>query len=399
MAKEMSDIGYICKGICNLSTLPTRYYKSGELVRFYSVREFAADPFTPFEKEVLGGKQKTKLFATADFFYYGILVHGEYIIVIGPVSTLKQEKQKFHDLAFALELPPNKVAGFVESMDSLMPYPLPTFSQMLCLMNYALNGNKLTIDEISGTLQKQDEISKMFAEEDATAYEYPDFDDMSEHNTFAYERTMLEFVRLGDIASLKTMFAETAPGRGGKVARETIRQQKNTFIIAATLVSRAAIEGGLSVNEAFSISDAYIQKCELLSSNVDLMSLSYHMVMDYAQKVERICGFDDSDHILADVKNYIRSHLADAIKITEVASSLCISRSYLSERFKEITGNTISDFIVDEKIGEAKRLLKYTDKSILFIGNYLGFSSQSHFQRVFKERTSKTPNDFRRECK
>lgn len=59
------------------------------------------------------------------------------------------------------------------------------------------------------------------------------------------------------------------------------------------------------------------------------------------------------------------------------------NRSYLSTKFKKETGMIISDYIMKEKIEEAKRLLRYTDKSATAIAAYLGFSSQSHFLTRF----------------
>ena len=46
-------------------------------------------------------------------------------------------------------------------------------------------------------------------------------------------------------------------------------------------------------------------------------------------------------------------------------------------------------------LGQAKRLLRYSDKSLTAISNYLGFSSQSHFSKVFKKYTQRTPGEYR----
>jgi AraC-like DNA-binding protein len=44
---------------------------------------------------------------------------------------------------------------------------------------------------------------------------------------------------------------------------------------------------------------------------------------------------------------------------------------------------------------EAKRLLKYSDKPLSLIAEYLGFSSQSHFTRTFKKYVHTTPKAYR----
>ena len=86
------------------------------------------------------------------------------------------------------------------------------------------------------------------------------------HNTLATEQTILTFVRRGDTAALKEWIAGMPAVRSGVLADNALRQMKNTFIVTATLVSRAAIRGGMDTEDALSLSDAYIQKCELLGS-------------------------------------------------------------------------------------------------------------------------------------
>ncbi|WP_368406764.1 helix-turn-helix domain-containing protein [uncultured Ruminococcus sp.] len=67
----------------------------------------------------------------------------------------------------------------------------------------------------------------------------------------------------------------------------------------------------------------------------------------------------------------------------------------MTTEFKKQTGIDLSEFIRRKKIQEAERLLE-TDRSLSDIGVLLGFSSQSHFTRVFKEIHGMTPTEFRK---
>ena len=84
-----------------------------------------------------------------------------------------------------------------------------------------------------------------------------------------------------------------------------------------------------------------------------------------------------------------------AQRAEEMARALYMSRPYLSAKFKEETGETLTDFILKEKTEEAKRLLRYSDKSSTAIAAYLAFSSLSHFSRVFKKHAGLTPGEYR----
>ena len=59
-------------------------------------------------------------------------------------------------------------------------------------------------------------------------------------------------------------------------------------------------------------------------------------------------------------------------------------------------GFTIGSFITRCKLEEAKSLLTYSEKSLAEISNYLCFSSQPHFQSLFKKQYHMTPLEYRK---
>ena len=169
----------------------------------------------------------------------------------------------------------------------------------------------------------------------------------------------------------------------------------DTAALKEWIAQAPAIRGGMDVDEAFSHSDSYIRQCELLSSPWDIMNLQYRMILDYTQQVERLHLGKHPSKLTVDVANYIQKHLSESITVDQIAGHLFLSRPYLSRKFKEETGESLTDFILKEKTEEAKRLLRYSDKPVTAIGSYLGFSSASHFSRVFKSYVGSTPSEYR----
>ena len=203
------------------------------------------------------------------------------------------------------------------------------------------------------------------------------------------------FVRKGDVDGLKKWAAAAPAIRPGVMAGDQLRQLKNTFIVTATLVARAAIRGGMDINDALSLSDSYIRKCELLTAEDRIVNMQFHMILDYTERVEKLhVGSRDSKFVL-EVAGFVQKHISEPISTDDIADALFLSRSRLSTRFKAETGKNLSDYISEERIEEAKRLLVYTDKSLATISAYLCFSSQSHFSRTFKKFTGRTPADYR----
>ena len=281
-------------------------------------------------------------------------------------------------------------------MKSIVRMPVESILQMLCTMNHVLNGETLSLKDITIYDTEQE---KLLTRQNAALAEQklsvPADEAQSLHNTFDLEQRVMRIVRKGDTAALKEWIAQAPAVRGGVLAEEQLRQRKNTFIVIATLVSRAAIRGGMDVDDAFSHSDSYIRQCELLSSPAEIMNLQYRMILDYTERVERLHLGKHPSKLTVDVANYIQHHMSEPISAEQLAEHLFLSRPYLSRKFKEETGESLTDFILKEKTEEAKRLLRYSDKSLTAISTYLGFSSASHFSRVFKAYVGSTPSEYR----
>ena len=266
-------------------------------------------------------------------------------------------------------------------------------------MNYMMNEEKLSLKDIVIFDAEQKKLKNIMETVQTNQNFDADFLEKSElnvRNTLALEQTIVNFVRRGDTQALKEWVATAPASRGGILAADQQRQMKNTFIVTATLVSRAAIRGGMDIDDAFSLSDAYIQKSELLSDYDQITNLQYLMVFDYTERVEKLRRGKTPSKLVFDVMSYIRHHLSEPITTDKIAKALFMSRPRLSEKFKQQTGENLVDFILKEKIEEAKRLLLYTDKSVTAISAYLGFSSQSHFTHVFKKYAKSLPNEYRK---
>ncbi len=390
------DLQYLCTVIGNLSGVPIRLYDGEALKLSYSLVKLPKDPAELYREDLWRIRGSVGYFVTRTFNYYGVINSGSHKIIIGPTRQTGNTDQELRELAFQLGVAPEDTASFVSGMKSIIRMPLESIMQVLCTMNYVLNGEKLSLQDIAVFDDQQNILSRdAVAKQNAQQYSDENIPLQDVHNTFELEQTVMTIVRRGDTAALREWFKAAPAVRGGIIAAEPLRQIKNTVIVSATLASRAAIRGGMDVEDAFSLSDAYIQKCELLNSPDQIMNLQYHMILEYTQKVERLRLGKHPGKLAIDVANYIQHHLSEPITVEDIAKELYLSRPYLSRKFIEETGESLTDFILKEKTEEAKRLLRYSDRSLTAIGNYLGFSSQGHFSRTFKKYVGTTPREYR----
>ena len=395
--KKSIDVNYICTNIGNLSGIPVRLYENNKQSYYYSIVALPKDPFSLYENEVLALDNHVGYFMTPHNCYFGFVSCGEKRIVIGPTRQTPWAEQELHEMAFELDLSKAAIGDFLSAMKSIVQMPLMSVLQMMSIVNHVLNeGEKLSLEDIAIYNSKQELLQQKLAEEDAErTLASADEAAPPTHNTFDIENFLVNAIRHGDVAAIKDFFSKAPAVRAGAVASEELRQAKNTFIISATLFSRAAIRGGMAVEDALSLSDNYIQKIELLTSMDDITNMNYRLVMDYAERMEKLLYGNCRSKLVIEVNNYLRRHLSEPISVEKLARHLCRGRSRLSTDFKKETGENLSAFILKQKIEEGKKLLVYTDKPSVEIALYLGFSSQSHFSRTFKQYAGCTPNEYR----
>ena len=98
---------------------------------------------------------------------------------------------------------------------------------------------------------------------------------------------------------------------------------------------------------------------------------------------------------VAKVKEYISAHFAEELRLEELAALVGMTPSAFSRFFKQHTTRTLSDYIIDIRLGNAARMLVDTSRSISEISYACGFNNLSNFNRIFKARRGYTPRDFR----
>lgn len=99
--------------------------------------------------------------------------------------------------------------------------------------------------------------------------------------------------------------------------------------------------------------------------------------------------------IVDKIKEIIHQNVNQVITRETIGKEIFLNPDYLSKKFKKETGQSLSDYITEIKIIEAKRLLMNTDKSIGIIAADLGYTNFSYFSKMFKEQTGMTPNKYR----
>ena len=230
------------------------------------------------------------------------------------------------------------------------------------------------------------------------------------HNPYEQELRELYSIEQGDEETLAQSISETYEGDFGVLAKDPLRSHKNLVIGNITMASRAAIRGGLSVEEAFTVADSLIQQLEEIDNIPDVSAFKqqaqylYVRLVAAAREAAKKAGAKGKEKeprpfqnpLVARTKDYIFTHLHDSIQVAQIASHLQVNPDYLSHLFHRQEKGTVSHYIPREKIKRGENLLKYSDYRIQDIAFYLGFCTQSHFAKVFQQFVGMSPKEYRK---
>ena len=153
------DLKYIATTIANLANIPIRIYENNEQIFYYATMNLTVDPIILNISEILKIEDHISYYINHAFFYYGIINYDKFKIILGPsFNNISDETIK--NLAFNCNLDNDSYNDFYKAIKAIMPMPLNSIMQILCTINYILNDEKLTLEDIIIYDSEQKEYEK-----------------------------------------------------------------------------------------------------------------------------------------------------------------------------------------------------------------------------------------------
>lgn len=384
------NLSYIFDHTAELLHTVVRVYSlpGGTEVRRHEAEYFSTDELPPEAEQALLGMadgRVPRIVSVGRKLYYGIVFAPGEAYLAGPVELSAP-------MPLRRELRPD---DWQDSFRKSLPTcDVPVFLNGLLLLHNAFNSPSMDTRELilhNAVFQAVSDVQEYY-----TKLVFQNREKGSRHNSYHQELRLLTSIEQGNLQMLETCRQEVMGGELGRLAPDMDRDVRNICISVITLVSRAAIRGGVHPELAFSLCDAYIMKIEELEDLVEIQGLLEGAEAHFANMVNALHRTPEPDkeklrHPLVEKsKDYIHTNLHGKIVLNEVAEQLGTNPCYLSELFKRYEGMAFSEFVLREKIDLAKNLLLYSNASFSEIAANLGFSSQSHLGKHFKKLTGTT---------
>ena len=216
------------------------------------------------------------------------------------------------------------------------------------------------------------------------------------HHAYEEELLQYEYLRNGDMRAIEEATRIFTGNTVGHLSDDSVRDKQYLFVAATTLATRFAIEGGMTQETAYNLSDLFIQRVDACQTVAEITALHRAMMEEFTVLVSKLRQDKLYTKPVLLALDYIYMHLQQRITVDEIAAHVGLCRSYLSVLFQREVGVSVSDYIREKRVEAAENMLKFSDFTLQEIGNYLAFNSQSHFVSVFKNQTGITPGAYRK---
>lgn len=278
----------------------------------------------------------------------------------------------------------------IQAASYRLPYcELKTFLEAMKLLLYEETGEKVCLSELYTKQQPEPEQQKFFEKKRW----------MEKgghlHNPYQHEQKKLGSIRAGNLKLLEECQNEVWPGEIGKLADNPLRQEKNLSIVVIAIACRAAIDGGVAPQKAFSMSDVFISNIERMTQVLPIQAAVVEYEREFARAVEQVKHDSEHNRYVERAKEYVAEHIDESIRVVQIGEALGINENYLTGLFHKYEGITLQHYIRKEKVRQAKELLLYSSYSCSKIAALLCFSTQSHFSSAFKREVGMTPAKYR----
>jgi two-component system response regulator YesN len=127
-----------------------------------------------------------------------------------------------------------------------------------------------------------------------------------------------------------------------------------------------------------------------------LTDIFVHLVVFLVSRINKLTLGNAGNSIVKKTCRYTLEHIGADLTIQSLAEALSLHRSYLSEVFKQQTGQRVSDYIIMVKLEWAKKLLWDGQLLTCQIAERLGYQDAEYFSRLFKKYTGVAPSRYKK---
>lgn len=324
--------------------------------------------------------------------YYAVRKEENFLCVIGPLCLesieKKQQKQYFH------------LHGINQTKDLYILHAAPSQAMDALLLTFFLLDGQTGGDFDTPLLSWNQQVSAS-AESHFHLEQYilENAEKDIPHVPYELESRVLHAFTTSDKKEFDILFQQMSAYSGGEFAASSLKFREYSIISLVTILTRAAIQSGVSPHDAYSLSDILLFKTSQCHNENAYTKIYQETLESFFALIKRQKSFLEEPVYVKKCKLYINHHLNQELSPDILAEHLGISKNYLLSLFSNNEEMSLMQYIHHARIEAAANMLKYSNYDIIDIAAYFHFRTQSHFGVVFKKYMGISPAAFRKNNK
>lgn len=313
------------------------------------------------------------------------------LVLIGPMfyaSTSREYVENLlHRLVFEGSIITSEVESYRKILREVPIVPAQSVLSLAKIMHFSIYQKLLSPVDIqyqTETLQKE-----------STPWEAGDRSWMDYELLHSQEELMLQCVREGNLNYKEILRGLNFSVLDLPLSGNPLLSERNKLASAAALFRRASIEGGLAPKIAIDLETKYLFRADKVSKITELRELNLQMMDDFIRHVHEAKTKSELSRPIQECCEFIATHLTEDLSVARLAKQVGYTEYYLTRKFQKEMGVRLAEYIKDARLEYAKVCLLSTQKSVEEISDLLQFNSRNYFTKTFREKTGKTPTEFR----
>ena len=145
-----TDYEYLASSLASLAGIPVRLYRNEKFCGLYHHTKFKPDLAILEEEKIFRNEGSVSYYMDENFLYYGLfrVKNAEAALLVGPVAQIPVTKTSASRILRAMGEPVGRSKELADYFSTMPAYPLRTFLQILCTINYFINEEKTDIGEL-----------------------------------------------------------------------------------------------------------------------------------------------------------------------------------------------------------------------------------------------------------
>lgn len=400
LESRLNNLKKICRITSSISKMDVRLINQEETPIIQLVKQNLPAALQNFEEDFKQINKILKEHDTQSYYYYinsfrlqymacGIWDKSDYkgAIIVGPFLSSVPGTEFMSDIIAKNQIPISERKQLQEFYESLSVVN-NSFTNSIgeLLVNLSLNpftyAQCITSDPIPSNHNK--ESIKTVIDESKSIIEL----------RYKNEEKFMHAIMTGDKEKLDQLKMDIGDVYfENRIPESPIRSSKNITLVLNTLCRVAAKRGGVHPVYIHEISDKFAILIERAPNLPYLNKLIGIMLHEYCDLVKEYSTRQYSELVKKAVE-YIRLNIDSPLTLHDIADSIHVNPSHLSRKFKQETGQNITDFINIKKVESAKLYLQIGQNTITDVAFIVGFNDVNYFSRVFKKVTSLTPSQY-----